>query len=397
MHRVAERQFTGDICEYKFLEENNMKKIFVNFIKKYPVTFICIILMAIVGVIGIEITGFFDVYADNFINNFIMAIITMLTSVISCSFLFTNVFECYKEKLPQKLIDYNLLKNLLAAFMGVVIYFITSFLSSVYIGTPYNGQYVPYPVTFIFINLACYFILTIKNIELSEYLQKVFINLLIVLILYVIVLIGTGVLYYISMILFGFNLSMRIFDVIIVETFLIIDLGTFISLENVDGEANAISKILIKYVMLIMVLIGFILFYIYLIKMLFSKAMPSNQVFKVCMVLFIMGLPTALMSRSFDEGTFYDKIIKYLPLAFSPALLLQILSLVLRLSQYGLTVARYFGITVLIYESAYLILYQFHYKKLKYILIVGAILAFIMMYVPIINVMQLPKFLLPQP
>ena len=372
-----------------------MKRIFSNFIKKYPITFICIILMVIVAVVSIETIGFRDVYADNFINNFLIAAITILVAVIGSSFLFTNVFEYHKEKLPQKIKDNNVLKNLLSALIGLVIYFITSILSSIYIGTPYNGQYVTYPVSFMIINLAGYYIVSNKKKEVSEYVQKVFINLLIVLMLYLVILVGTGVLYYICMVLFGFDLSMRIFDVIIVETLLVYYLGAFISLENVERKTNFISKILIKYVMFIMVLIGFILFYIYLIKILVLRAMPSNQVFMVCSILFMMGLPTALMSRSFDEGTFYDKIIKYLPVAFIPALILQIFSLVLRICQHGLTVVRYIGILILIYEIAYLVLYQFHYKKLKYIFIFFAILAFIMMYVPIINVMQLPKLLHP--
>ena len=368
-----------------------MKKLLESFIKKYPITFASIIIMAIASIVTYEKIGIGE-YQNNLINNVILAITIMIVSVIESSFLVTNIFDVYSEKLPEKIRESDLLKNLIGAFIGVVIYFITSVIISAYIGNGYDGQYVPYPLSFIFMSLACYFIITKKDIDIAKYWQKVFINELILLILYLVIVTGTGVLFYICYALLGFNNWMTMIDIGIVEIVLVAYIGHFIALENVDGDANAFSKILIKYVMLIMVLIGFIFFYIYLVKMIVTRSLPSNQVFLVCAILFVAGIPTALMSRSFDEGKIYDKIIKYLPVAFVPAIILQIISITLRINQYGFTVMRYLGVTLLIFEIAYVVLYIFKYEKLKYILIVGVVLAFIMTYVPILNIMQLPDF-----
>ena len=371
-----------------------MKRIIENFVKKYPVTFVSIILMAASAVINYEKIGLGE-YENNLVNRIIVGSTLMLISVIECSFLTSNIFEVYNEKLPEKIQKSNLLKNMIGAILGIIIYLLTSLLVSVYIGNGYDGQYVPYPVSFIFMSLACYFIITKRDMDTARYGQKVFINELILLVLYLVIITGTGILYYISYVLLGFDDWMKMIDVGIVEMILVAYTGHFIAIENVDGDTNAASKILIKYVMFIMVLIGFVFFYIYLVKMIVTRSLPSNQVFLVCTILFAAGIPTALMSKSFDEGTIYDKIIKYIPIAFIPAIILQTISIALRINQYGLTVMRYMGVMILVLEIAYTVLYIFKYDKLKYIFIVGAILGFIMTYVPILNIMQLPYFLNP--
>lgn len=372
-----------------------MKNLLENFIKKYPITFVCIVLFTIAAVVNMEILGISGVYENNKINNLIMAITISLITIIESTFLVTNICDVYNDKLPEKIKDNYILKNLLGVFVGIAIYFITCILFSIYIGDNTNGQYVSYPVSFILISLACYFIITKKNIEVSKYTHKVFINEIILLILFLVIITGTGVLFYISYTLLGFNDWTKFFDIMMVETTLITYIGSFIALENVERESNAASKILIKYVMFIMVLIGFVFFYIYLVKIIITKELPSNQVFLVCTILFGAGLSIALMARSFDEGTMYDKIIKNLPIAFIPALILQILSLALRINQYGITTLRYIGGIIILYEISYIVLYIFKYSKLKYMFVVGAILAFIMTYVPIINIMQLPQILNP--
>lgn len=368
-----------------------MKQLIENFLKKYPVTFVSIILFAIVAVISYEKIGIGQ-YANNISNNLIMAITIMLISIIESSFLVPNILDVKNEKLPEKIKHSNLIKNLIGALFGIIIYFITSVIVSIYIGNGYDGQYVSYPVSFILISFSCFFIITKKNIDTAKYGQKVFINELLLLILYLVMITGTGVLFYISYVLFSFKDWTKMIDIALVEMILVTNIGFFISLENVDGETSGVAKILIKYVMFIMVLIGFVFFYIYLIKIIFTKSLPSNQVFLVCSILFIAGLPTALMSKSFDDGNIYDKIINYLPLAFIPAIILQIISITLRINQYGFTVMRYLGVSLIIFEIAYVVLYIFKYNKLKYIFIVGAIICFIMTYVPIINIMQFPEF-----
>ena len=148
--------------------------------------------------------------------------------------------------------------------------------------------------------------------------------------------------------------------------------------------------------MQIMVFIGFVIFYIYLIKIIAKLEMPSNQVFAVCTCLFSMGLFTSLMSLGINEVSKYNTAIKFLPIAFIPALILQIISIALRIAQHGLTSARYIGVMVIIFEIVYLVFYILdeilHNKKVKLekVLLIASLLIFIACFVPKINMYELP-------
>lgn len=390
-----------------------MKKILKNFIKKYPFTFACIVLLSIVLIIMIDKIGFIGILSGNFVNDFLIASVCFLITLIDTSFLASNVKETKRDAVEanaenvvvnaknvvanacgartNKTLNNNYIKNLIGIGIGIIIYFISSILYSIYTGTSFNGQYITYPVSAILISLTCFFIISEKEIDFAHYVQKIFTNMLKVLLLYIIVVIGTSILFFICWALFRFFNFQKYLDIIIVESVLIFYIGTFISFENIDENNSLAAKVLIKYVMFIMVLIGFVLFYIYFIKIIILRTLPSNQVFTVCTILFSIGLSTGLMSKSFDEGTLYDKIIKYLPIAFIPALVLQIISIWFRINQYGITTPRYICIMIIIYEIAYIIIYVLKYKKLKYIYIISATLMFILWYVPKINILEFYK------
>ncbi|MBP3201554.1 MAG: DUF4153 domain-containing protein [Lachnospiraceae bacterium] len=366
-----------------------MKKLSETFIKKYPVTFICVILAAITTVVNLEVVGLTNIYKNNFINNLIIDVNMLLLCIIVISFLITNVFEKYNHCLPSFIREHIIVGHIVNVIISIAIYFISRLIFSLYGG---DGAFIAYPITAWSIFLVCYFIVSKKEIGLAEYTQKIFINQIIISILNLVMLIGTGILFFICNALFKYDNWMRLTEIIMIESIVVNYIGLFISLENVERDENIVIKVMIKYIMCIMVMIGFVFFYIYLIKIIITKELPSNQVFLVCTILFTLGLSTALMGRSFDEGTIYDKIIKYLPMAFIPAFVLQVISVVLRINQYGFTTMRYMGVMILIFEIAYIVLYIFKYNKLKYIYIVGIIIIIIMTYIPIINITQFPDF-----
>jgi len=109
-----------------------------------------------------------------------------------------------------------------------------------------------------------------------------------------------------------------------------------------------------------------------------------------------MGLFTSLMSLGINEVSKYNTAIKFLPIAFIPALILQIISIALRIAQHGLTSARYIGVMVIIFEIVYLVFYILdeilHNKKVKLekVLLIASLLIFIACFVPKINMYELP-------
>ncbi len=241
-----------------------------------------------------------------------------------------------------------------------------------------------------------YLVVKEKSLSLKEYFLKLFMNSLMVFISCMVVLAGIFVLYMICEILLGTIPYYIISRIIVFLLSMISAMGILVSIENVDGSQSIFSKILVRYIMQIMVFVGFIIFYIYLIKIIAMRELPSNQVFAVCTSLFSIGLFTSLMSLGINEESKYNTAIKFLPVAFIPALVLQIISIALRIAQHGLTSARYIGVMVIIFEIVYLVFYildeilRKEKVKLEKVLLIASLLIFIACFVSKINMYELP-------
>lgn len=366
-----------------------MKNSIIKFIKEYPITFICVIIFAILFSIQINILGLSYASIQNE-TNIISELLILTNSIMTGSFLTYKILSNYNEKIPKRIIDSQLLKNIAPIILIIILHFISRGLLILY------GQKDNYSMQFIlslfFLSFTYLIIMTEKNLPLHEYMTKVFLNSLLLFLFECIVATGIGILFYIYYALFGSGEWEHILTVYSFVFSIISFIGNFIIIDNINTKPNLFSKILIKYVMMTIVFIGFVFFYIYLIKIVINKSLPSNQVFLVCTILFSAGLSTSLMAKTFDEKTPYDLAINYLPYAFIPALILQTISIFMRINQYGLTANRYFGITIIIFELIYIIFYIFKFNKLKYVLIAESILLFIVFYIPVINMFQLPTY-----
>ena len=236
-----------------------------------------------------------------------------------------------------------------------------------------------------------------KKIDIKSYLLKVFMNTLYVSIVIIAIYIGFFILVYICEELLGGISYDAISKITLFITCFASGIGFFISVENVEGPHNMFSKILVRYIMQPMVLLGYVIFYVYLFKIVLKWELPSNQVFSVVSVLFFIGLSISLMSLGIEENSSYNKTIRYLPIAFMPALVLQIMSISLRINQYGLSSVRYVGILIIIFEVVYLICYFFDEirgsKKIKIekSLLVLCIIWVIMFFVPKLNINEFPE------
>ena len=227
--------------------------------------------------------------------------------------------------------------------------------------------------------------------------MKVFNNLLFVFIVECVVLVGFLVLCFIYEALLGSIPYFVISKIMIFTITLISTMGPFVSMENVEGEHSLFSKVVVRYIMQIMVFVGFIIFYIYFVKIIIKLEMPSNQVYSVCTTLFILGLPISLMSLGILEESIYNKLVKFLPIAFIPVLILQIISIFIRINRYGITTKRYVGVVFIIFEVVYVVLYildeilQNKKVKLENIFLVFCIMTFILFFVPKININEFPE------
>lgn len=379
----------------------NIKTIVSNFINKYKTTVFCVF------VLGLLIT-----FRDDYFHFKIFVIFNTkweflwLVSEISLStYLVCKIYELYTEyhskivlentKNPLSKVKVSApISKILLYFVFVSIIILLHIYYRIFIFEKNTYNIFDYKFTFT-MPIMTFMVMLInikqKSMSLKEYLLKIFLNTIILFVFYIIVIAGITILFFIYEALFNsvdWEIYMKIATFV---STLIFYIGLLIAFENVIGEFVTFSKILIKYVMFIMVLIGFAFFYIYLVQIIITKEIPSNQVFVVCTLLFSIGLLVALMSLNFNDETIYFKIIKYLPLFFMPALIMQIISISLRIGQYGLTTDRYLGICVIIFEISYIIVYFLKNSKLHILLLELITLFFIIVYAPYLNIIKFPK------
>lgn len=363
-----------------------MKELILKFIKKYPITFVSVLSFA---VLAIMMMSYGDVYTVTKETETLYELLMLSFHLIFGSFFFYKVLDNYKDKLPTKISNNRIIINVITLILPVVLYILSRLIFNFYME---DGIYGAYNLVIIYVSITYYLIVKENNIVLHEYLTKVFMNTLYLFLVYCVVAGGIGVLLYIYTILFGEINWKYIMYIYIYITVNIGYIGYFITIDETNQKLTIFAKVLVKYIMMIMVLIGFVFFYIYLFGIIVSRQMPSNQVYTVCTVLFSVGLLVALMSRTFEDNKIYDNTIKYLPLAFIPALIMQIISLYIRISKYGFTKTRYLGVFFIIFEIIYIIYYMYKYEKLRFLFIVEAIMFFAMCFVPFINQYQFPKF-----
>lgn len=152
-----------------------------------------------------------------------------------------------------------------------------------------------------------------------------------------------------------------------------------------EEEIGKFAKIVIKYVLGTLVIVAFAIIYMYIIKIIFLRDMPSNLIFRILSALFIIGLPVWTMILSFKEDTTLDKINRKLPLLFIPFIILQIYSIGTRILSNGITELRYLCLMLIIFEIVYIIIYLTKKEKVSRILLVFLALTVISTITPYIN------------
>ena len=336
-----------------------MKELAIKFVKKYPFTFACIIALAVVIT---KLMNLGDVYRVTETTKMLNETMMALSAVVVGSFLFCKVFENYEDKILDKIKNNSIISNIVASALALIIYLLVRMIPNPVMT---DTNYAAYLVTFVFSGLTYFFIVKQKKMQMSEYMLKVLMNSLAVFLFECVVVAGVAILFFIYDNLFKGSNWQLLYNVMVFQFVIVGYIGYFISVEKVEGKLTLFSKILVKYVMFIMV-------------------------FSVCTILFSLGLFVSLISRSFDGDTIYEKIIENMPIAFIPALILQIISLGLRINQYGLTMSRYAGAVVIIFEIIYIVMYLVKYEKLHYMFVIGSIIVFVTTYVPFVNMYQFP-------
>ena len=154
-----------------------------------------------------------------------------------------------------------------------------------------------------------------------------------------------------------------------VEIFLASGIYVPMCLKAISGkneEPGKFFRVCIRYALLPMLLIAFGIIYLYIAKIFITNDVPSNKIFFILACLFTVGMPiwTAVHGlRKSDD--FLAKAANFLPYAFLPFVCLQCWAMGLRVSAYGITSDRYFGLVLILCEIIYFILYFLHHRGQK--------------------------------
>ncbi len=135
-----------------------------------------------------------------------------------------------------------------------------------------------------------------------------------------------------------------------------------VGLTKMGDKITHFSRIMVGYVFTGILAVATIIVYAYIVKIIFTRTFPSNEAYSIMTSLFAVGIVVWTMAHGCTEGRM-QTIVSFLPMLYSPFIIVQCMCLFLRIGQYGITAKRYFGIVFVIFEIAYLIYYFIRMKR----------------------------------
>ena len=174
--------------------------------------------------------------------------------------------------------------------------------------------------------ISIYKIIKDYNIKFQEYLLNVFANLFNGTITYIILNLGLTLIaiIFVELLLNSWGDILLRIQILLFGLFFI---PTFInSVWNVKNrEVNAFIQGLIKFVLLPLVSIAMLIIYMYIIKILVLRQIPSNVIFRILASIFIVAFPVWNMAWNFKNNSrFIEKLVNLLPLFYIPFIFLEI-------------------------------------------------------------------------
>lgn len=353
------------------LKKYNFKNLYLSLkksLEKFPVTIITALIMTIIYTLSID-------------SNFISSKTLTKISIFGLTFIVGTFFtETVSKKSSIKSIFMYIISVGLAIFYG----FIIENLKSEELIETMAKIWCCYLIVFPIITIYFHFKKSEKTFE--EYITHITINILKISLISSLLAVGIAIVTAIFVYLIlggeGYSLILRL-EVLMLGIYLFPTM--LYAFCNTEGEFSKFSKTVIKYVLGTLVIAAFAIIYMYIIKILLLRTIPSNQIFRILGTLFILGLPIWTMVAAFKEDKLLDKINKKLPILFIPFILLQIYSIGIRISNNGITEMRYLCIMLIIFEVIYIMIYLKRKEKIGNILIVFSILIVVSILVPYIN------------
>lgn len=335
---------------------------FGNIFKQYPITIGSIVLASLLAAIIIDVESTSRLY------DWLTRIIFFLFYFSAGSLLTEELFR--HEKIHNKLKNKSLAIALKSVFFAVnavisfvwdlIIVFDLNYFSDDLVEYLSRGL-AAYIITIILVTI--YLMLKRNNTTIESYGLEVACSLIKSTFVYGIIAIGFLIVIYIFNSLIYDTEEWELIER--VEIFIASGIyvpAIILSFSKVTGNISKFAKAIVEYVLLTLLIIAFLIVYLYIAKIIITFELPSNEVFNILTFLFAIGLPIWTFAMEFKEDIM-GKIARFIPFAFAPFIILQVICVILRISQYGVTVSRYLGVAVIVFEIIYIALYCAKFGK----------------------------------
>ncbi len=364
-----------------------LKQVYFDIIKEHKFSFITVLLAMIITTVtyGYEIHSIDD--SSNFLFRFL---ILSAFGIVLCE----TIHKYKKTSDPEygnKKKKYSILYAVISvASIGI------SLVNSLYSNILDNevvetiiGNYVIFYLL-ITVLLSVYFFYKRSGEKFETYIAKAFCSMAKAQLVYLILAIG-------FLILIGIvdSLLFDSYEIYLIERveLMLVGLVEFPCLltgfSKTDEELDKFCKALFSYVFMALLGIAYVIIYAYIIKIVVTWTFPSNEVFSILTGLFVCSVPAWFLALGSNKESM-EKTVNIMHYAFIPFIVLQIMCLSMRVSEYGFTSSRYFGMALIVFEIAYIIFHAVssikNWDKNYYIIYMGMIAAFIVFIMPFVNV-----------
>ena len=231
-----------------------------------------------------------------------------------------------------------------------------------------------------------YYIHKKSGVGFIEYMMHVGANFCVVTAIYIVLCIG------VLLVLLILDLLLLDDTEALVELSLILMTGFYyvpaciMSLGNMESNIDdGIGRILVKYVMTGMTICAMLIVYVYLLKILITWEMPSNEIFGIVSGLFCIGMLIWVVDYHYRDDTKYTRFLQLLPYGMIPMIPVQAYAMGVRIYENGMTTARYAGMLLVVFEIMVLLLWHFRRDNMELILIVLCVLVTVAIFLPGIN------------
>lgn len=162
------------------------------------------------------------------------------------------------------------------------------------------------------------------------------------------------------------------------------------TITDMSVEHGKFIKKLIKNVFTPVMAFLLVIFYMFIVKITLAGTLLESEMFMALSWGFAVGVPVVLLRKNYDDNEKTKQFTNILIYAFIPFIVLQIIGMGVRVSNYGLTTSRYMGFVLIIFETIFIALSIIKDAKyLKEILLVAFVMVIICVLSPF-NFIDMP-------